>query len=213
LVERVHRDLSANVRADIARQEAAEPAPSTLAELVAHRDWLFGQYSYHLDTTHLASTVRYARVLSDPAALRLAYDLTAYGRRLHEQFQYRGEAPFEEIHASHELYFGALLGQNVPAAVEYFRQQAESQPAAEVGPLPAEVYVDLLARLGRFEEAAAASARLLTPEIRTTGFAPSLLELSERGGSYETLLKATRERGDLVGFAAGLIGRHLKTGD
>ena len=66
LVRHLHRELLANVRTDIKRQEGTEPPGETLLELVAERDWLFGQHNYHVDTTHLASTVRLARVLEDP---------------------------------------------------------------------------------------------------------------------------------------------------
>lgn len=122
LVEHVHRELLATLRADIAQQQGAEPAEASLKELVADRDWLFGEHSYHLDTTHLASTVRFSRLLEDETQLRLALDLTAYGRRLSPQFQYKGDQPFEDIYSSHALYLGAILGENVDAAVDYFRE-------------------------------------------------------------------------------------------
>ncbi len=70
LVRHLHRELVANLRADIQRQEGTEPQSQMLAELVHDRDWLFGEHNYHVDTTHLASVVRFARVLEDPAALR-----------------------------------------------------------------------------------------------------------------------------------------------
>src|SRR5262249_13642531 len=82
LLHRMHEDRLGNVRADIARQEGKEPQEQTLAELVAERDWLFADNNYHIDTTHLASTVRFARLLEDAEQLELAYDLTEYGRRL-----------------------------------------------------------------------------------------------------------------------------------
>ena len=64
LLRAVHEDLVASVRADIARQEGKQPAEITLQDLVHDRDWLFQDNSYHLDTTHLAATVRIARNLS-----------------------------------------------------------------------------------------------------------------------------------------------------
>ena len=88
---------------------------------MADREWLFQDNAYHIDTTHLASTVRIARVLADPADLRLALDLTEYGRRLSQQFQYQGDEPFVETYPSHALYFQALLGENVEEALAYFQ--------------------------------------------------------------------------------------------
>src|SRR5262245_27422308 len=119
LLRRVHADLLHSVKADIARQEGQQPAGTTLKELLADRDWLFQDNAYHLDTTHLAACVRISRVLSDPADLRMALDLTDYGRRLSQQFQYQGDEPFAEIYPANALYYQALLGENVDEAVQY----------------------------------------------------------------------------------------------
>ncbi len=94
LVRHLHAELLANLRSDIGRQEGKQPAETTLAALVADRPWLFQELTYHVDTTHLSSVVRFARLSEDPAVLRLALDLTEYGRRLHAQFQYPGDEPF-----------------------------------------------------------------------------------------------------------------------
>ncbi len=211
LLGHLHAELMANVRADIARQEGSEPKEKTLAELVADRDWLFGEHNYHIDTTHLAATVRFARLLEDAQSLALAYDLTEYGRRLSSQFQFAGEEPFVDVYPAHGLFFAAQLGRQVDEAVEYFRERAKEVNVEEMGSGPAEVFIVLLARLGRYDEAVAASLELLPPGTRTSGYAPNLLELSTRAGNYEPLLKVCRERGDLVSFTAGLLAEKLKT--
>jgi hypothetical protein len=204
LLRTVHAELLANLRTDIARQEGRDPVEKTLAALVADRDWLFSDHNYHIDTTHLASTVRFARLLEEPAALELAWDLTAYGRRLSKQFQYAGDEPFGDVYPSHGLFFAAQLGRQVDEAREYFRAKAASIDPQEFGAAAAEVYVALLARLRRYDEAVDAAVSLLPAGVRTSGFAPSLLELSQLAGNYERLLAVCRERGDLVSFAAGL---------
>ncbi len=66
LLRHLHAELLANVRADIVRQSGSEPAETTLAALVADRDWLFADNNYHIDTTHLAATIRFARLLEEP---------------------------------------------------------------------------------------------------------------------------------------------------
>lgn len=205
LVKHIHHELLASVVADITRQQGKSPQETTLRELVADRDWLFGDYSYHLDTTHLASTVRFARLLDDPALLRLALDLTEYGRRLSKQFQYQGDEPFGDIYPSHALYFQALLGENQPAALEYFRAQAEASNPQEHGRAAVEVYIDLLARLGRYDEAIESTIRFTPPGTFPVGFAPSLLELSGKAGKYAGLMAYCRSRDDLLGFATGLV--------
>jgi hypothetical protein len=142
--------------------------------------------------------------------LRLALDLTHYGRCLSEQFQYAGDEPFVDIYPNHALYFQALLGENLDEALSYFLERAETVSRDEYGTAAAEVYVDLLARVGRHEEAIEASRRLLPPGTHTLGHAPSLLELSEIAEDYETLISLSREAEDLLGFATGLVRAGVK---
>ncbi len=205
LLNHLYRELVANVRADIARQEGTEPKEASLAALIADRDWLFGEMSYHTDTTHLAAVVRFARVLEDPELIAKAYDLTEYGQRLSQQFQFPGEPPFRELYPAHALYFGAQLGKKVDEAVSFFEQRARETDVHEEGTGPAEIYVALLSRLGRHADAIRAAVELLPPGVRASGFAPNLLELSRMAGDYAPLMQVCRERGDLVSFTAGLL--------
>lgn len=207
LLKHLYAELTANVRSDIAKQEGREPAETTLAALVAERDWLFGENNYHVDTTHLAATVRFTRVLEEPQLVQLAHDLTEYGRRLSKQFQFAGDPPFADVYLAHGFFFAAQLGQQVDEAVDYFARQAREADIQEVGAGPAETYVALLARLKRYDEAIAASVELLPQGMRTSGLAPNLLELSRLAGNYEPLMQVCRERGDLVSFTAGMLER------
>jgi hypothetical protein len=205
LLEHLYAELTANVRADIERQEGQPPREATLAELAADRDWLFSENNYHVDTTHLASTVRFARVIEDPRLLALAEDLTEYGRRLSRQFQFAGDEPFGDVYPAHGLFFAAQRGRNVDEALAYFRERAKAADVHEQGTAAAEVYIALIARLKRYDEAIDASIELIPPGVRTSGFAPSLLELSRLSGSYERLMNVCRQRGDVVSFTAGLL--------
>jgi len=205
LLKRVHADLVASVKTDIARQEGSQPTDATLHALIADREWLFHENSYHIDTTHLASTVRISRALSEPADLRLAYDLTEYGKRLSSQFQYHGDEPFLDLYPSHALYYQALLGENVEEALAYFRQKAEMLDAQYHGMVAIETYVDLLARIGRYHDAIAAAIQLSPAGVPQAGIAPSLLDLASKAGQYDAVLAYCRDRGDLLGYAAGLV--------
>jgi hypothetical protein len=205
LLRHLHRELLASVKTDITKQQGQPPTETTLAALVADRDWLFSENNYHTDTTHLNATVRYARLLENRPAVQLAWDLTEYGRRLNRQFQFAGEEPFVDVYAASELFFAAQLGERVDEAVTFFGERARSIDAEQQGTAAAETFVVLLTRLGRLPEALAAVADLLPPGTRTTGFAPSLLELSRQAGDYTRLMQASQTRGDLIGFAAGLL--------
>lgn len=204
LVRHVHQELLANVAADIAARDGAAPPATSLRDLSAPRDWLFGEHSYHVDTTHLAATVRFAETLTDPAALRLAWDLTEYGRRLNAQFQYPADEPFAEMYPAHALFFGASLGEHVDEAVAYFQRKAETIDAYQVGAMSIEVYVELLARLRRYDQAIEAAIRLMPDNVHPVGFAPSLMELAQNAGCYDRVLQYCRKRNDVLGFATAL---------
>lgn len=212
LLKQVHGELTGTVKADITQQRGQEPEGDSLQQLVDGREWLFGEHSYHIDTTHLASTVRFARCLADPAALKMALDLTFYGRQLSEQFQYDGDEPFVDIYPSHALFFQALLGENLEEALAYFAERAENVSADEFGTGAIEIYVDLLARVGQFQQAVETSSRLIPPGTHVAGHAPSLVELCELAENYDSLLALSREQGDLLGFATGLLKAGTRKG-
>jgi hypothetical protein len=211
MVRHLHGELVGNVRAEIARHDAAqggrEPSETMLDDLLRGRDWLFSENSYHIDASHLASVVRIARIVEDQESLQFAWDLTQYGRRLSESFQLTGDEPFADVYPSHGLFYGSQLGKQVDEAVTYFRDKAERAVPEEEGTAAAEVYIVSLVRLGRFDEALAAHVKLIPPNVRATGFAPTLLELGRLAEDYDQLMNICRERGDLLGFAAGMIAK------
>jgi hypothetical protein len=207
LIRQVHAELVANVRADIARREGNASDEHDLPDLLEDRDWLFADNGYHIDTSHLSAAVRIARIVEDPAVLQLAWELTEYGRRLSPTFQLAGDPPFEDVYPSHGLFFAAQLARQVDEAIARFRAKADKANLDEAGTGAAEVYVVLLIRLRRYKDALDEHIRLMPAGVRTTGFAPTVLELARMAGGYDRLLSVCRERGDLLGFAAGLLSK------
>lgn len=205
LVRHVHAELLANLKRDLAEREGQEPVEETAEELLEPRPDLLRDGSYHLDTSHLASTVRFARVLDDQECLRLALDITAYGKRLHPQFQYPGEEPFLDLFPSSAAFFRALLGQQVDAGIRYFTQKADALDTEQHGTVAVEVLIDLLSRCGQHEAAMAAYQKRLPPGSRTMGISPSLLQLSQRLGQFDLMREICRQRDDLLGYAAAIL--------
>ena len=204
LLARVHGDLVANVGTDIVRQEGTAPTEKTLAGLIADRDWLFAEGAYHIDTTHLAAVVRMARVLDNLDELRLAFDLTEYGRHLSPQLQYQGDEPFVDQYPANALYFQALLGENQATAVSYFRDKAHLLEAQYHGTEPIEVYIDLLARIGRPADALSEAIALMPANVPYSAYAPMLLDLCDKTGDYSPMSEFCRTRQDPLGFVAAL---------
>ncbi len=205
LVRHVHAELIGNLRRDIAQREGSEPEEDSAEELLKSRPELLRDGTYHLDTSHLASTVRFARVLDDTACLRQALDIAIYGRHLHRQFQYPGEEPFLDLYPASITFFRAMLGQQVDAGIRYFIQKADSVDQSQFGTVAIEVLIDLLSRCGRHEEALAAYSKRLPAGSRTMGIAPTLLQLSQRLGSFDQMQSICEDRDDLLGYAAAIL--------
>ena len=210
LVEHVHAELLSSLKADILRREKLDETSEvqlakSIEPLLATRPSLLRDGTYHLDTTHLASTVRFARILDNEEQLRMAVDLAQYGRQLHTQYQYASEEPFAELYPMSLAMFRALLGEHVEAALKMFLQKAESLDPQEHGTVAIENYADLLTRVGRPAEAMQFLIKKMPRGMRPFGIAPSLIELAELSKDYAPMLQQAKERGDLVGFAAALL--------
>ncbi|MCE9544671.1 MAG: hypothetical protein K8T25_04015 [Planctomycetia bacterium] len=205
LVRHVHGELLANLRADVAQNNPVA-AEAGLIDLVGGLEGGFGEYYCHVDASHLAAIVRFARLLTQPADVQLAWELTEYGRRLHANFQSAGEEPFANMYVHHGLFFAAQLGRGVDEALEHFRKRAEEVDFRQVGTLAIEVYAVLLARLGRATEAMQALARV-PAGISVGRFAPALAELAEQSGDFQTWQSICEEREDVLGFALARIER------
>lgn len=202
LLNHLYDELLNSIRVDIQRREGIAPTEASVAAILESRPGLLDGSIYHLDTTHLSSTVRLARVLEDQESIQKCWELVQYGRKLNSQFQYPGDEPFVDFYPAYGLFYGALLGRGVDQAVSYFEKKARDVVANEHGTGAIEVYVDLLDRLGRPGDALRAAVQLIPAEIPATRVAPLLLELAEKAGDVSPVAEFARRRGDLLLFAA-----------
>ncbi|MCS7016943.1 MAG: hypothetical protein NZM42_12600 [Gemmatales bacterium] len=208
LVRALYDELKARLISDMAQREGVvPPAASSVSELLRGREQsLFADDFAHVDTSHLSSVVQFAYYLPVCEELRLAVELCEYGRHLNSRLQYPGDPPFEQTYHDYLIYFRTLLGAEVEAGLEHFRQKAEQADPAQVGYYPAVVYVGLLERLGRHREAVEAYSRYLAHcDPQQLGNCPSIYELCDRLGDYRPLVDIAQRRGSLVDYTAGLI--------
>ena len=80
LVKHIHKELSERIADCIAEEhdeQAEELGILGVRILIDGRDWLFEGLGHHIDTTHLASTVRIAKILDDPAVIKEAIELAS----------------------------------------------------------------------------------------------------------------------------------------
>lgn len=204
LVNTLHNDLMQSVTREVKhRIPLAEPA-KTLKELTAGRDWLFEQNNYHIDVSHLHSTVRFARSLTaDRPELALARDLAEYGRQLSPQFQYPGEPPFADFYPAHIQFFKYLANDNRAESLAWFQAQLDACDEPTDCAMIAYVMVDLLTRTDQLDVALPLAEKYLLSADRD--FADAFSELCQKAGRFDILLRSAEDRNDLVTYAAALI--------
>jgi hypothetical protein len=212
LVRNLHDHLVANLRADIARRgQPLPPEETSIGGLVEGREWLFADDGYHIDISHLSAVVRILPLLTDPATIALAVGLTDYGRNLSERHRYAGEPPFEDTYADHAVYLRALLGEDVDTAIAHFQAKLPpvvgSSPDEEryTDPIPAQVLVRLLVRLGRLDQAIEVASEHLAGLPDSALGCPNVAQLCQMAGRPDRLAQLSREHGDLVHYVAAKL--------
>ncbi|MDA1164578.1 MAG: hypothetical protein O3B13_15915 [Planctomycetota bacterium] len=205
IVRHLYDELSMTVKAEVERRMPLPPSAKepSLRELIMGREWLFQEGNYHVDVSHLNSVVRFARFL-DPGTpeLEQAVQLAEYGTNLDTQFQYPGEAPFEEFYPSHQHFLNVLLGRNVDEAMAYFQHKLDVEPDEPDQQMIAYVMVDLLVRSGRIDQAMEVAGKHLR-FLDEPSF--SFAELCTKAGKPEAWAEASRDKGDLVAFTAAIV--------
>lgn len=202
LVRTVHHDVVENLKRTIAKAEGAAPDGQSIPALISGRDWLFGEYDYYVDTSHLCSVLRFSLEATSRDTLALAAELAKYGKHLSSMFEFRGDPPFEDGYKDHAIYLRALLGDSVDEAIVHFRAKIGQSDPNVAGNGPAQVLVGLLARLKRYREAIEISLEHLSDTDPARLSCPSVFQLCQMAGDYEQARKLARERGDLLHFVA-----------
>ncbi|WP_145063465.1 hypothetical protein [Adhaeretor mobilis] len=208
LLRHVYAELQGNMRGHLHRLEGEAPEGISIGELMQQFPALTEGGSYHMDASHLASTVRFARLLTDPQLVKKAIEICEYGKHLIEDMQYPGEAPFEELYPTHELFLRATLGERVDEAIEFFTRRAREEQAAEPAlGVPTNTAVEtllvLLNRNERYAEAMELYAELVPTDRALSPLSPTLLELATQSGDWQRYEALCSERNDIVGYAAG----------
>ncbi|MEP6716125.1 MAG: hypothetical protein ABJC09_11165, partial [Terriglobia bacterium] len=169
------------------------------------REWLFGEWDYYVDSSHLLSVIPYCVEIADPPVLETFNELCEYGRHLAPQFQSAGVPPFENQCEAYGHYILALLGRDVEKHLDYFRRQIAELDAEVVGDAPARALVRLLVSLNRPAEALAVVLDSVFEDELYGAPVPSALNLCYQAKDFAKLKDLAQERGDLLSYAAGSI--------
>jgi len=207
LVRHMHEELLSNLRGHLERLEQPAPDEDSISRLLADHPALLDEGAYHIDTSHLATTVRLARLLTDRSLLLMAVELAEYGSKLSQDLQYPDQPPFEDLYPTHLLLFRATLGEEVDQALDYFGQRARTVEVKQYGATAIETYLILLERTGRAERALDEYASLVPANSSLSPYAPTLLQLAQVSGRWDRYLEICQARHDVVGFVAGQISQ------
>ena len=205
LVHAIHEQLTERVRGDLEGRGITVPAGISIKRVAEGHPELFGEDSYHIDTSHLSSVCQMSMYLPAGKENDLARDLCEYGRRLSPNIRGGGgDAPFDETYEDFLPFLNVVAGVNVDEGLARFRAKAERE-AAEGASYAAQVYVNLLVRLNRLRDALDAAKAMLANEEERNLICPGVSELAKRLNDYQALAEAAKVRRDAIGFLAGLI--------
>ena len=186
----------------------SDSEPSTTLATILTSGVLTAENSCVIDATHLASVVRIGRVLQDSELIQKVYDLTRFGDGLPDDVKYPGQVPFEDVFPDHLHYYAAVLGKNVDAAVEYFGKKIEQHDARQHGGIVIETFVELLARVGKNDQALDVMVSQLLGKYPLLGIAPEPHELAKTQSQQQKLLEHYRSESDLLGFGQALLSSY-----
>lgn len=205
LLRHLYDELCQNLNHCVTSENETCSDPQNLETLMTEHSWLVDGGAHHIDATHLASVMKIARVVNQPTDLHRALELANYGLGLHPDFQYPSPPPFEATFPDHAVFYSALLGQDVDAAIEYFRHKCEMVDTERFGGVAFETLADLLVRVGRKSAAIEVLTKNVLSKFESQGIAPQVFQIAETESDFEALTKYFREQDDLLGVGICLL--------
>ncbi|MCA9010872.1 MAG: hypothetical protein KDB01_14070 [Planctomycetaceae bacterium] len=204
MVRNIYSDLQANVRRDIERHQPISNPDATLRELMLGREALFADGGYHIDVSHLHSTVSFARHLTrDCPELELAIELSDYGARLAEPLRYPGDVPFDDYYVANRHFLRALAGIDTDASMQYFIDRLKQESDPQNQRVIAFVIADLGQRVDRINLALESAAPFLKRLEDPSGF--SFTTYCVDAKRLDILESSAREDDDVLRLATALL--------
>lgn len=207
LLNHFYQELQANVVKQLQDAESKVVPSTTLSEMLKEHDWLVTDGGHHADPTHLASVVRIARQTTTKDDWELAIALTNYGSRLDEDFQFAGDPPFEQTYQDHRIWFEALALGQTNAAIDHFKQKAESAKGQPHELAAAEALIDLLILTDQRDEAVDSTVDRILPNLDPEELPAAAFEIANSGAQYQKLSEAFRKQNNFVGYAFAVLCR------
>lgn len=210
LTRNLHQEIVERMTRAIEGQEGVLPLSHDLCELMAGRDWLFGEFDYYVDTSHLISLLPYCLEVSDSATLGLFHELCEYGKKLGPNFQTKGQPPFENMYADYGAYVEAARSVDVEGGIAHFRKIADECDTEYVGNGPIHFLIKLLVRFERFDDALDVSVGRLGGDGADD--CPSAMQICRMAGNFPRLKELAKMRGDALSYAGASIDERRDRG-
>lgn len=201
LLNHFHDEIRANVVDHVRKTIGSAEENASLSELLKQHDWLVREGGHHADATHLASVIRIARQVVTGEDLNKALSLAYYGCRLGSDFQFASDPPFENLYDDHRIWFEALTGKDVDAAIGHFSGKANEARGQYHETAAAEALVDLQIRTDRRDDAVESAVRLLLGQVEPDDIPPSAFEIAQSASQFEKLAQAFRGSNNFAGYA------------
>lgn len=206
MVRNIYNDLQASVRRDVESRMPVLSPNASLKELITGREWLFAEGNYHIDVSHLHSTVGFARALhqEDPE-LKLAIELCDYGSKLAAQLQYPADVPFDDYYTAHRFFLSALAGEQQEAALAYFTDRLKKEPDEPDQQLIAYVILDLAQRINRIPDILDDTLKFVSRMEDPNGF--SFSRLCVEMGLQDKLEQAAAANDDVLAYTIAKLSQ------
>ena len=208
LLRHVYEEVVQGVKQDIEKNQQTARPDANLRDLLTEHPWLVEQQACHLDATHLSSLMNIARLTTAAADHEIALQLAEYGAGFPEDLQYKSSPPLENTYPGHQLFFNALMGNNVDGAVNHFKQKCLALTEGSGSPIATEaneILIDFLYRIDRVDEAIAHALDCAIEPSMQTGLAPDPTEMAQSLSQFESVLAHFQQQDDLLGYSVTLL--------
>ena len=201
LLNHFYGEIRDNIIEHIRKVEGEVTDSLSIGEYLKKYDWLVREGGHHADATHLASVIRIARQTTLNEDLVKALSLAEYGCRLSEDFQFASDPPFEQIYEDHRIWYQAMVGIDVDAAIDHFSDKADQSMGQYCETNVVEALVDLQIRTNNRDAAVESTTKRIISQIEPGELPAAAFEIAESTSQYEGLAKAFQQKGNFAGFA------------
>jgi hypothetical protein len=204
LIKAMHSQLLERLQNDLKARGVDFSESASITALVQQNPELFADDAYHVDVSHLSSVVQMALHLTKCPELAFVQELCEYGSRLSQGLQGDNDPPFQATYKDYLPYIKVVNGEEVEEGLTHFARKAE-EGQLEGYQYPAEVYVNLLVKIGRLSDALQAARKHLADANERELSCPGVTELARQAKDFATLTQIAEQKSDPVTFLAGLI--------